>query len=207
MKTRYILAFLFLFSAFSVHSQTILSYNVLTEGCDTISLEFTVSFPVGSADDCPDRAVTLALTNSEGVAEFRINYDLTDFTGEGCVRIDTVNYHFFDEMHLVILSVYDQPELGPDNYVTSVSFAFCPLSVEENALTNITVYPNPVADHFTLQNTGKISNAVIYDINGRAIASYGNVPPDFDVSALSPGLYMLNAETDRGPVSTRFMKL
>jgi hypothetical protein len=63
-------------------------------------------------------------------------------------------------------------------------------------LSGILLYPNPVFNKFTLNfpgfNSDKV-NCIISDLNGRIILSksLNNISTEFDISFLSPGLYIL----------------
>lgn len=68
----------------------------------------------------------------------------------------------------------------------------------------ITVYPQPATDQLTLGNAGRIVRGRILDVNGKAVrASF--IGSTVDVSRLSEGAYFLEAETERGLFTRRFV--
>lgn len=68
----------------------------------------------------------------------------------------------------------------------------------------ITGYPQPATDQMTLGNAGRIVRGRILDVNGKAVrASF--IGSTVDVSRLSEGAYVLEAEAERGQFTRRFV--
>jgi hypothetical protein len=88
-----------------------------------------------------------------------------------------------------------------NNTVTFVSFAFAQLN--ENQLSDITVFPNPTRDQLTI-NFSKVSTPIeqieIYDVSGKSVYSQkitfseGNDNLVLDVSQYQAGVYFLNVQ-------------
>ncbi len=72
------------------------------------------------------------------------------------------------------------------------SFDFSTLSVEENQLTNLAVYPNPAKDFVNIQhNEVALQKIEIYSMNGQLIHSQSNNLERIDVNTLKSGLYIM----------------
>ena len=76
---------------------------------------------------------------------------------------------------------------------------FDPLSVSENNLENIFIYPNPVKDILNIQNVYLDSKISVFDILGKnyhinAINNFESKSISFDTSELEKGLYFLKLE-------------
>ncbi|MCH2196460.1 T9SS type A sorting domain-containing protein [Kordia sp.] len=82
-----------------------------------------------------------------------------------------------------------------------------PLSVTQNSLTKIHMYPNPVTDVLFITNTAlQIKSFVIYNTQGQKIKEINNHNNSLDVSTLSKGLYFLDILTSTGKFTEKFMK-
>lgn len=70
------------------------------------------------------------------------------------------------------------------------------------------VYPNPVAEEFTIAGTELITSIHIYDVKGMLVkGTPANVTQGVDVSDLASGLYLLQIEALDGAISfVRFVK-
>ncbi|MGH1386397.1 T9SS type A sorting domain-containing protein [Kordia sp.] len=82
-----------------------------------------------------------------------------------------------------------------------------PLSVTENSISNIRIYPNPTTDKLFVSNaTVQIKSFVIHNIQGQRIKEIKNTNNIIDVSTLSKGLYFLEMVTPTGKFREKFMK-
>lgn len=81
------------------------------------------------------------------------------------------------------------------------------LSVDDNALSEIAIFPNPATDILNVRTPGsvQINNAVIYDVLGKA-TNVQVVNGQINVSALSRGVYILNLETSAGTLTEKIVK-
>lgn len=67
-----------------------------------------------------------------------------------------------------------------------------------SAITNsaISIFPNPVSDHFYLNGIEKNSSVAIMNATGQLIQTCtANAPREFDASELAPGIYFINIES------------
>lgn len=81
------------------------------------------------------------------------------------------------------------------------------MAVNDLIKENLTLYPNPTADYFTINNTNDIISVKVYDISGKIMKSKLEAINDkFDVSSLEKGVYNVSIETKSGTVSKKIIK-
>lgn len=81
------------------------------------------------------------------------------------------------------------------------------LSVDENSLADLKLFPNPVKNTLILHATNDFTSAVITDINGRKINSLNKLTSNqIDVSNLTAGLYFITLTAGEGRVTKKFIK-
>ena len=88
---------------------------------------------------------------------------------------------------------------------------FDPLSISENNLENIFLFPNPVEDILNIQNIYSNSKISMFDILGKnyeinAINNFDNNSISIDISDLEEGLYFLQIE-DMNTAQSKIFKL
>ena len=78
--------------------------------------------------------------------------------------------------------------------------------VEEQVLTSIKVYPNPVVSNLRIElsSDNRIELVRFYDLSGKLVKT--NNDNDIDVSELSSGVYLINVQTKKGVVTKRIVK-
>jgi len=76
------------------------------------------------------------------------------------------------------------------------------------ASPDFSVYPNPVSKTLNINYKGRIISWCLYNLKGEPLHS-GSFPEanQIDVSCLSEGIYLLEAETDRGSRAGKFVKV
>jgi len=81
------------------------------------------------------------------------------------------------------------------------------LGVDENKLSQISVYPNPVTDVLKIKTPSsvEITSASIYDVLGKN-TSVKVLNNEINVSGLSRGIYILNLETSAGKLTRKIVK-
>ncbi len=91
-----------------------------------------------------------------------------------------------------LLSFYDAQSVGTDEYSLTHS---------------VIVYPNPVQNRlFIALEEDKITKANIFDLSGKLVNSIINNSKSIDVSDLNNGVYILKAVTEKGIITSRFVK-
>ncbi len=82
------------------------------------------------------------------------------------------------------------------------------LSAPENNLTELTIFPNPVAERLGIESSEKdFESITITDVNGRIVISI--LDPDsneIDVSNLNTGIYFLKIASSEGNTTRKFIK-
>lgn len=83
------------------------------------------------------------------------------------------------------------------------------LSIDDEALTGFTIYPNP--SHSTFNINAVVSNVEIYDLSGKLVKSFKGEftqTDSFDISSLNTGMYIIKAENDNNQtMTTKLVKL
>jgi endonuclease I len=82
------------------------------------------------------------------------------------------------------------------------------LSIYDNALQSITLFPNPVKEDFVYFSTTQNLDIIIYSILGNQVLME-RVTPEKDyinVSNLNSGIYLIKINTDRGSISKKLIK-
>lgn len=74
--------------------------------------------------------------------------------------------------------------------------------------TSFSIYPNPVIDIITIENSNHntINKVLIYDTTGRLVLDQNNPNYQLDVSNISTGLLFVQIETDIGVVTKKVIK-
>jgi len=84
----------------------------------------------------------------------------------------------------------------------------CSLGIEDNTITNFTLYPNPVKDILTIGNTGshEITSIKLYDALGRLVLAEIDNVNQVDIAHLNSGLLFVKIETDKGELTKKIVK-
>jgi len=85
----------------------------------------------------------------------------------------------------------------------------CTLGIEDTELSsNFNIYPNPVNDHLTLDNTStsQITSIKVYDATGRLVLDEEGNTKQLDMSSLNSGLLFIKIETDEGVLTKKIIK-
>lgn len=91
--------------------------------------------------------------------------------------------------------------------IDDVDVVTTPLAVSDVDKKDFTLYPNPTADYFTINNLNNVVSVKIYDISGKVVKSIsGSADNKFDVSNLEKGIYTVSIESKSGTVSKKIIK-
>lgn len=83
-----------------------------------------------------------------------------------------------------------------------------PLSVEENKLNTLYVYPNPVKDVLQVSlNEFAVLTAEVYSITGKKMASYNGIRNEIDLSRLPPGVYLIVLSDGSNKIVNKIVKI
>lgn len=82
----------------------------------------------------------------------------------------------------------------------------CALSVKEDALNHITLYPNPITNYVTvdLKNLFQLKTIKVYNIAGNLVAQTNK--PLINLESLRAGFYILQIETNKGITCKKLIK-
>lgn len=80
------------------------------------------------------------------------------------------------------------------------------LGINSNALSIITLYPNPTSDFLSIKSAQKISKVEIYDVSGKLIRSANLKDEKINVQNLLNGNYLIKLYTENGVVTSKFIK-
>lgn len=109
-------------------------------------------------------------------------------------------------------------EFDGDNYMLTIEngegdiavYGDVQLSVSDNNISQMHLYPNPVSDMLILSSNETVKEATVYDIHGKLIKIIRFNPEnsvEIDVRHLQNGIYFLKIETESGRVATeKFIK-
>lgn len=92
-----------------------------------------------------------------------------------------------------------------DNVYTSVDV---PLSVKNNSLVNLTIYPNPAKNLFTVNAAGTIDTIYIYNLTGQKVMEIApaNTTATADISSLQSGVYMVTIASEGKTATHKLVK-
>ncbi|MDC0178051.1 BspA family leucine-rich repeat surface protein, partial [Polaribacter sp.] len=82
----------------------------------------------------------------------------------------------------------------------------CPaLGVDDQNLTNISIYPNPVNDKLFIQGLSEVSEISIYDVLGKLVLS-NTTSSEIEVSNLKKGIYTIKIVAEQKETIQKFIK-
>ncbi|MDV6167212.1 T9SS type A sorting domain-containing protein [Flavobacterium sp. DG1-102-2] len=103
-----------------------------------------------------------------------------------------------------------------DDYTTSFYFDNINVTestagVKDNAITSLTVSPNPANDFVTITNNENalVNGVVVTDLNGRTVKTVkfaGVSEAQVNVSDLASGIYMMTISSDKGATTKKIIK-
>ena len=81
----------------------------------------------------------------------------------------------------------------------------CNLGVQDNALGDVSVYPNPVKERFRLElnDNMTLQKIKIYSISGRLVNDIEDLSQPINVSSLKTGVYLLQIESASGKIMNK----
>lgn len=82
------------------------------------------------------------------------------------------------------------------------------LSVEDEALVDLVIYPNPVQDILYISTSANVTDkiATIFDINGKRVLNQKLSSNSLKISTLQSGTYILRLESQGKSISKKFIK-
>lgn len=136
-------------------------------------------------------------------------------SGEGFEFMSTLNTHFgigsetsIDNITIYwpsgIIDYIANPAINTTHNIVEGSA----LSVIDETLTDISIYPNPVEDVLQIKTSADVTNkiATVFDVNGKRLSSTKLKTNTLDVSNLASGIYFLRIESDGKTIKRKFIK-
>lgn len=82
------------------------------------------------------------------------------------------------------------------------------LAVSDVKKSEVKVYPNPVVDIVNIEAADKVKSVQVYDLTGKVVASQtlNAVKNQVNLSKLTPGVYVVNIQTEKGTQSVKIVK-
>lgn len=136
-------------------------------------------------------------------------------SGEGFEFMSSLNTHFGvgSDTSITSITIYwpsgivDQV-LNPAINTTHNIVEGSALTVEDETLKDMVIYPNPVDNILTIETSANITDKIasVFDINGRRVISHKLKSNTLDVSFLESGIYFLRLESQGKSMKRKFIK-
>ncbi|WP_299519735.1 FG-GAP-like repeat-containing protein [Winogradskyella sp.] len=136
-------------------------------------------------------------------------------SGEGFEFMSSLNTHFGigSDTTINTITIYwpsgvvDQlvnPAINTTHNIVEGSI----LTVEDETLSDMVIYPNPVGDILTIETSASLTDKIasVFDINGRRVISHKLKSNTLDVSYLESGIYFLRLESQGKTMKRKFIK-
>ncbi|WP_299215356.1 T9SS type A sorting domain-containing protein [uncultured Dokdonia sp.] len=189
---------------------------------DSVITTFTIEvrLPFEPDTTTPDPLV-LADPNNDGFEVFDLTDIIPQFTNDPFVVdisyyetlqdaetasnpiTDPENYTNITNPQTIYVRFQNAPQEECVTIVTFDIFADANLSIEDESLPVIQLYPNPASSVMSIENIDLDASIIIYDTLGRTVASFINditTTYTLDVSTLTKGIYFMRID-NRQPVS------
>ncbi len=140
---------------------------------------------------CRNNSLLESLNLKNGFNENFVDMLLEDNINLFCIEVDDVDYANQSFWHKDPWAEYSED---------------CSLGINENDLTKIILYPNPVNDVLYIDSTFEIKAITVYDILGRVLLIQENNLNSIDVSNLMSNLLLVEVESDKGTVIKKITK-
>jgi len=121
--------------------------------------------------------------------------------------------HFFgfigEEFWYEITQENDGLTLAAGNmFMGYAIFKEFPLSVSDNNLSDITIYPNPVSNKLYITSENSVLNKItVFSATGKLILEQSNNQDQtIDVSTLEKGIYFIELLSEKGKTTKKFIK-
>ena len=125
---------------------------------------------------------------------------VSGFLSEPFTIAETGSYDFIIEI---------QMEGGQGNlYLDDITIEEAPTaSIEENLLSDFTIYPNPVKDFLNITGAGEINRAQVYTLHGqKVIENEESNIQQINMEGLANGIYILKLHSGNASKSIKLIK-
>ena len=137
-------------------------------------------------------------------------------SGEGFEFMSSLNTHFgigsdtsITEIRVYwpsgVVDVISNPSINTTHAIVEGSN---PLSIDDESLSDLSIYPNPVEDVLTIETSADLTDMIasVFDINGKRVISHKLKSNTLDVSYLESGIYFLRLEAEGKTMKHKFIK-
>ncbi len=89
----------------------------------------------------------------------------------------------------------------------NINFSSSILAIaENNGLSEIKIFPNPVKDILTISGAGKIQKTVVYAMDGKLVKAQLHNLEQIDFSGIPKGIYLVKIYCEKGVVTKKIIK-
>lgn len=136
-------------------------------------------------------------------------------SGEGFEFMSSLNTHFGIGTDTTINSITIYWPSGIVDYIanpeintTHTIVEDSTLSIEDETLSDVSIYPNPVKNKLTIKTSADVINkiATVFDMNGKRVLNMKLKSNTIDVSNLTSGIYFLRLESEGKTMKRKFIK-
>lgn len=137
-------------------------------------------------------------------------------SGDGFEFMSSLNIHFglgsettITEIRIYwpsgVVDVFENPSINTTHILVEGSAI---LSIDDESLADITIYPNPVDAILKIQTSAVLTEkiATIFDISGKRVFNQRITNNQLNVSSLQGGIYFLRIESDGRSIRRKFIK-
>ena len=102
----------------------------------------------------------------------------------------------------------DQIINPPINTTQNIVEGTAPLSIEDETLTDLSIYPNPADDILIIKTSADLREkiATVFDITGKRVYNQKLLNNRLNVSSLESGVYVLRIESEGKSIRRKFVK-
>jgi hypothetical protein len=137
-------------------------------------------------------------------------------SGEGFEFMSSLTTHFGIGSNTSITSiriywpsgVIDEVVNPSINTTHNIIEGSAPLSIEDEALADLSIYPNPVDDVLVIKTATSLTQkiATVFDITGKKVYNQQLLNNELNVSSLQSGVYFLRIESNGKSIRRKFIK-
>ena len=137
-------------------------------------------------------------------------------SGEGFEFMSSLNTHFGLGAETSIDNITIYWPSGTIDYIPNPTInttlniieGSAPLSIIDETLSDILIYPNPVKGELNIKTQGNIIDKIasIFDVNGKRVINLKLSTQTIDVSSLQNGIYFLRLESNGRSITQKFIK-
>jgi hypothetical protein len=104
-----------------------------------------------------------------------------------------------------VVDVFENPSINTTHVLVEGT---APLSIEDQTISDISIYPNPVGDVLKIKTSTVLTEkiATIFDVTGKRAFNQMMTNNELNVSSLQGGIYFLRIESNGRSIRRKFIK-